>query len=192
MPRESSLETMLDTTPHLKPGFNLHVRPEFRPDCQHWNHMICNCSVPQIETAWCNTGIAWCFGWEIPTSTINNEDTDWYYVITSIINCLSLCFILIWPLWTYSAPISFHMFNLVVTWRSIDQLRLEPRLWEASLHNTVCIANTIMMITWLSGNHAVCDSALLFWFIFIIGLVYVTYLVIGLINRISTLDTVTL
>jgi hypothetical protein len=28
-----SLETRLDTSPHLKPGYNHKARPEFRPDC---------------------------------------------------------------------------------------------------------------------------------------------------------------
>jgi hypothetical protein len=28
--------------PHLKPGYN--VRPESRPDCKRWKHLVCKCA----------------------------------------------------------------------------------------------------------------------------------------------------
>jgi hypothetical protein len=34
-----------------------------------------------LQTAWCDMGIVWCFGWEI--LTITNEEAAWSYVITN-------------------------------------------------------------------------------------------------------------
>jgi hypothetical protein len=38
--RHRRLETRLDTSPHLKPGYNHNIRPENRPDFKHWKHVV--------------------------------------------------------------------------------------------------------------------------------------------------------
>jgi hypothetical protein len=35
--RVTSLERRLDMSPHLRPSYNRHVRPENRPTCKHWS-----------------------------------------------------------------------------------------------------------------------------------------------------------